>query len=238
MKSCIAGFVAGLSCIASIGSAAAELPQPVTAQLAPEIAKRLSADPALAAAPPVARKSFGYAYSYEWKDPKDPFRSDTNVSYEVLPQPGFVLERKVYKEDDGYTTTGESFYAAGGLLQLIDTIEVTQPDGTKRKRENRLTDYDISGELYPVAKGNSFEIETKLGDWELEHDCEVERELKAAEFDSGLSGPAFYVVCEVDMTGQQTGVQDYYYIQELNHFVPDFRASVCAECRGFDLKAE
>jgi hypothetical protein len=237
MKSCIAGIVACL--ITATCAAAAELPQQVSSHLPSGIAKRLSTDSALAGAPPVTRKAFGYAYSYEWKDPKDPFKSDTEVSYQPLPETGFVIERKTYKEDDGYTTSGESYYAAGGLLQLFDATEVTQPNGTKTVRENRLTDYEISGDLFPVVKGNSFEVEAKMGEsWEIEHECEVTRELKASEFSAGLTGSAFYVVCEIDMTGQPTGVQDYYYIQELNHFVPDFRSSVCAECKGFDLKVE
>jgi hypothetical protein len=241
MRNGIVGLLAGATCMIAAAGEAAELPQRVAWHVSPEIAKRLAVDPALAGAPSVTRKAFAYAYSYEWNDPKDPYKAKTDVSYQPLSEAGFVLERKIYEEGDGYRTTGESFFTAGGLLNLFEAEEITHPNGTKNTREMFLTAYEISGDLFPVAKGNTFKIKATMGgpfSMQLDHRCEVKREIKASDFSAALTGPAFHVLCAVNVARQSTSLQDYYYIQELNHFVPDFRSSDCAECKGFDLKVE
>lgn len=237
----VAYLAAGVVCLAVDPAGAADLPQLVAAKLPSAVVERLNQDRALGGAPPVSRNRFGYEYSYEWKDPNEPFTSRTRVLYKPLAEIGLVLEHKHYTEGDGYTTNGMSYLAAGGLLTLLETLDVTDRNGTRKGREMRLAEYNISGDLYPVAKGNEFRIESRFIGWvdfELNHSCEVTRELDASEFSTNLAGLAFYVLCAVEVTGRETGAQDYYYIQELDHFIPDFRPETCRDCTGFTFDVQ
>lgn len=230
-------FVGGAIGLAAGASAADTVPQELTTKLNPEMLQELRADSDLAGTPAATRGKFGYSYHYEWTG-KNPFKSDTSVAYERLSEKEFVLERKAYQEGDGYRRDMRTYYAAGGLLSLLETGEVTQPGGKKQPAEYRLTDYSISGDLYPVAVGNEFSIDLEMAgssSWKLKEDCEVKRELKAGEFDARLQGPAFYVFCRVEMEGEAPATQDYYYIAELDFFVPEFRESHCSDCKGFHL---
>jgi hypothetical protein len=224
------------STIAVAASAWAADTQELSAKLNPDILSELRTDEDLAGAPNATR-GFGYSYSYEWTG-KDPFKSKTAVTYERLPEKGFVLERGAYEEGDGYRRDMRTYFAAGGLLTILETGEVTQPGGKKKPSESHLSNYSISGDLYPVAVGNKFSIKTEMTgttDWELKEECRVKRKLEASSFDARFTGPAFYVDCRVDVTGGEPGTQDYYYIVELDFFLPDFRDSACSDCKDYRL---
>jgi hypothetical protein len=214
-----------------------KLPAQVAQELAPEVAKQLIDDDHLAAAPGTTREPFGYSYGYEDTNPKDPFTSHTDVTYEPLPERGFLVEREVYTEADGFRKTSTTYYAAAGLLRLLETSERTE-GGETRSGKLRLVEYRITGDLYPVAVRNRFSVEMKLtGNIEmpLKHDCEVTGELSAQRIDASLQGRAFHVFCGVKMFDEPPGGQAYFYIEKLDFFLPNYFPDVCKGCSDFRL---
>jgi hypothetical protein len=213
------------------------LPARVQAELSPEITKRLTEDQYLTAIPGATGPSFGYSYTFEDTNPKDPFTSRTKVRYEHLPERGVVMEDEHYTEADGYLKTSTNYYAAAGLLRLLEISETTNK-GEKSPDILRLTSYRISGDLFPVVVGNVFSIELTLsGDVEipLKHDCEVKRELPAQKIDPALQGRALHVQCAVQILDHKPGIQDYFYVEELDFFLPNFLPSDCRECSDYVL---
>lgn len=209
------------------------IPADLKAELGADIIKRLAEDQHLAAAPSARPAAFGYSYAYQGKD----FSSKTKADYERLPERGFVLEREHYTEADGYLKTSTIYYAAAGLLRLLETDQTTNK-GVTSPGILRLTRYRISGDLFPVSVGNEFQIDLTLsGDIQLrlQHDCEVKRELPAENIDSALSGRAFHVLCGVKIADAPPGGQDYFYIEELDFFLPNFRPSDCSPCSNYRL---
>jgi hypothetical protein len=214
-----------------------KLPTQVEQELDPEIARQLTDDHHLAAAPGAARESFGYSYGYEDTDPKDPFTSRTDATFDRLPERGLLVEHEVYTEADGYRKTSTTYYAAAGLLRLLETSETTEKD-TARSGKLRLVDYHISGDLYPVDVRNRFSVEMRLaGEYEmyLKHDCEVTGTLSGRTIDPSLAGRAFYVFCEVRMFDEPPGGQAYFYVEELDFFLPNYFPDTCKGCSDFRL---
>jgi hypothetical protein len=216
------------------------LPARVQAELSPEITRRLTEDEYLAVAPGANGPSFGCSYSFKDSNPSDPFTSRTEVRYEHLPESGVVMEDEHYTEADGYLKTSTNYYAAAGLLRLLEISETTNKV-EKSADILRLTNYRISGDLFPVSVGNEFSIDLTLsGDIELtlKHDCEVERELPAQRIDPALRGRALYVQCAVQVLDRKPGLQDYFYVEELGFFLPNFLPSDCRECSDYELTVD
>jgi hypothetical protein len=226
---------AKLAPAATVAQGPVKLPAQVAQELAPEIARQLTEDDHLAAAPGATRESFGYSYGYEDAKPKDPFTSQTDVTYDPLPERGFLVEREVYTEADGYRKTSTTYYAAAGLLRLLEISESAK-GGEVRSSKLRLVDYRITGDLYPVAVRNRFSVEMKLTgdhDMPLKHDCEVTGELSAQTIDPALHGRAFYVFCGVEMFDEPPGGQAYLYVEELDFFLPNYFPEACKSCSDF-----
>ena len=226
-----------LSTIVRAETHALSIPGAAQAVLAPSIQQQLGGEEELLTAPVGTIETFGYSYRYIWKG-SDPFSSTTGVTYKRLSEPGFFAEYKDYKEGDGYTRTSTVYLAAGGLLPLSEEGQKTEPDGTKGSLSGHLIEYDISGDLFPVATGNEFEIATTTAhdgfEMRTKETCTVKHALAASEVDTKLQGRAFYVVCRLQVADEKGG-QDYFYVEELGFFLPNFRPADCRECSDYEL---
>lgn len=241
MSSFRSGVLAGLLLCVSIASAeAVDLPKAIADKLEPHLAEQMKADAELAKGP-TSTRDFGYSYRFEAVDSGGSFAVDTTLIYQRLPETAFVLERKIAAHDNGYRSEIQTYFAAGGLLPVLETRELTKSEDSKIVLEGRLISYGVSGNLFPIAVGNKFNVEWELkGSMNLKmvSDCTVEGTLSAAEFHAQLTKSAFRVVCNNRVNAQVSGARTYYYIQELNHFIPSFRDSECEECKGFRLTVQ